>query len=526
LFALLVAGLGLLVTTALAGMAGGGEVQRGGTLRFVYLQQLGTDPQNGEFGLLRATQLTLYSFADAGGDTSIRPAAAAELPLVSADGKTFAITVRRGFRFSDGSPVTAQNFMFAINRLFNPKLGSIWTYLFEDIVGARAVREGKASVVSGVRVRGNRLIVRLERPRPDLVVRLTNPTISATPLDMPIVPGGVTSPTPSAGPYYLQEHVEGRRAVLARNPFWRRKLLPWRRANVDRIVFERPGLSPSEAIEAVERNEIDLALAHGAPSDVPGLVSRYGVNRGRLFVRPTLRRYYLVFNQDRPLFRSNARLRRAINYALDRPGMVRQLGPLAGRRTDQILAPGMPGYRDWDLYPLKGPNLKKARALARDSLRDAKAVLYTFRPQAIPFAVRAAEVVGFNLAQIGLDVTVQTVPNLYGRLATPGEPWDIALVGWSADYPDPYNFINDLFAGDSIGRFNDPVFGRRMRRAARLSGAGRLAAYARIERDLMRQAAPIAPFVVLNQVIFVSRSLGCFRYDVASGPNLVAICKK
>jgi peptide/nickel transport system substrate-binding protein len=527
LLALLVAGVGLLVTAALTASAGGGGIQRGGTLRLVYLQQPGTDPQSGEFGILRATQLTLYSFADVGGDTSVRPAAAAGFPLVSADGRTFTIRVRRGFRFSDGRPVTAQNFAFAINRLFNPNLGSIWAYLFEDVVGARAVREGMASVVSGVRVRGDKLIVRLERPRPDFLVRLTNPTISATPLDMPIVPGGVRTPVPSAGPYYLQEHVEGRRAVFVRNPFWRRKLLPWRPASVDRIVFERPGLSPAEAIAAVERDEIDLALAHGAPSEVPGLVSRYGVNRGRLFVRPTLRFYYLVFNHDRPLFRGNARLRRAINYALDRPEMVRQLGPLAGRRTDQILPPGMPGYRDWDLYPLKGPNLRKARALALGSLREAKAVLYTFRPQALPFAPRAAEVVRFNLAKIGLDVAVQTVPNLYGRLATPGEPWDIALVGWFADYLDPFNFINELFDGpNNIGRFNDPVFDRRMRRAARLSGAGRLAAYTRIERDLMRQSPPIAPFVVLNQVILVSPSLGCFKYDAASGPNLVAICKK
>jgi len=94
LFALLVAGMGLLVTSILTASAGGGEVRRGGTLRLVYLQQPGTDPQNGEFGLLRATQLTLYSFADVGGDTSVRPAAAAGFPLVSADGR--GVNVRGG----------------------------------------------------------------------------------------------------------------------------------------------------------------------------------------------------------------------------------------------------------------------------------------------------------------------------------------------------------------------------------------------------------------------------------------------
>ena len=65
-----------------------------------------------------------------------------------------------------------------------------------------------------------------------------------------------------------------------------------------------------------------------------------------------------------------------------------------------------------------------------------------------------------------------------------------------------------------------------MRKVARLVGQERLAAYALLERDLMRQAAPIAPFIVVNEVIFVSRSLGCFAYDAASGPDLLAMCKK
>jgi peptide/nickel transport system substrate-binding protein len=527
LTALLVAGAGMAVAAALSSSIGGAPVKRGGTLRLVYLRPPGNDPQAGAFGILRATQLPLYSLADVAGRARLRPAAAAGFPRVSADGRTFTITVRPGFRFSDGQAVTARNFAFGINRLFNPSLRSPWTYLFDDIVGARAVLDGKAEAVSGVNVRGNKLMIRLEQPRPDLLVRLTNPTISATPLDMPIVPGGITRPAPSAGPYRLREHVEGRLAVFTRNPFWRRGLMPWRQANVDRIVSERPGLTPKEAIEAVERNELDLALAHAAPSEIPRLLSRYGVNRNRLFVKPRLTFFYLVFNLDRPLFGGNAKLRRAINYALDRPEMVRRFGSLAGRRTDQILPPGMPGYRDWDLYPVRGPNLTKARALARGNLRDARAALYIRRPVAEPFARPVAEVAKLDLARIGLDVDIEEVPNLFQRLRMPGEPWDIALVGWFADYPDPFNFINELFTGENnTGHFEDVRFERRMRQAARLAGRQRLAAYAVLERDLMRRAAPIAPFIVVNDVMFVSRSLGCFGYDVAFGPDVLAMCKK
>jgi peptide/nickel transport system substrate-binding protein len=525
--ALLVAGVGMVVATAPSSSVEGAAMKRGGTLRLVYLQGSAADPQAGEFGILRMTQLPLYMFAVVEGRARRRPAAAADYPRMSADRKKFTITVRRGFRFSDGTAVTARNFAFAINRLFNPRLGSPWTYLFDDIVGARDVLEGKAKAVSGVTVRGRKLIIRLEQPRPDLVVRLANPTISATPLDMPIVPGGVTTPVPSAGPYHLQEHVEGRLAVFTRNPYWRRKLMPGVQVNVDRILLERPGLTPKQAIEAAERDEIDVVRAHGAPSEIPRLVSRYGVNRKRLFVRPRLTFFYLVFNLDRPLFNGNAKLRRAINYALDRPEMMRQFGPLVGRGTDQILPPGMPGYRNWDLYPLKGPNLKKAGALARGNLRHANASLYIRRPIAEFFARPVAESVRLNLAQIGLEVDIEEVPNLFQRLRTPGEPWDLALIGWYADYPDPFNFVNDLFGDENnFGHFKHPGFQRRMRRVARLVGRKRLDAYALLERDLMRRVAPIAPFIAVNDVILVSPSLGCFAYDVAFGPDFLTMCKK
>ena len=91
---------------------------------------------------------------------------------------------------------------------------------------------------------------------------------------MPIVRGGVFDPIPSAGPYYLKEHVRGLRAVFARNPYWRRDLLPWRPANVDGIVFERPGLTQMQAIQAVERNEIDVSFVPA--SETLRLMKQYG----------------------------------------------------------------------------------------------------------------------------------------------------------------------------------------------------------------------------------------------------------
>src|SRR5207244_8636762 len=110
------------------------------------------------------------------------------------------------------------------------------------------------------------------------------------------------------------------------------------------------------------------------------------------------------FNHDRALFKGNVPLMKAINYALDRKAVLQQGGYLAGKRTDQILPPGMNGFRDASLYPLKGPDLNTAKKYATGHTRDGKAVLYTStRPEA---ALRA-QIYQFNLKQIGLDVEIK-----------------------------------------------------------------------------------------------------------------------
>lgn len=460
-----------------------------------------------------------------------QPSGHEELYLVVAGRATF--TVRRGFRLSNGAPVTARNFALALDRVLNPKLATYPAQFFADIAGAQAVREGGAQHASGVTVRGDELTIRLVRPVPDFLARLTMSPVSALPLDIPADPGGVGAPLHSAGPYYVKEWIRGRSALLVRNPYWPRNLLPWRPANVDRVEY-RYGLSLAEILELIERDEVDTGPVPRAA--FPDLVRRYGVNKERVFVTPDPTFEYLAFNHDSPLFRGNVRLRQAINYAVDRREFLRQYGPFVGARTDQILPPGMPGYRDWKIYPRKGPDLEKARALARDNLRGGKAVMYTIGD--LPHGPGIAEVVTFNLAKIGLEVEVKAmdINVLMERMNRRGEPWDIALIGWFADYPDPHNFINALFdgsnsrygdpTGTNLTHFDDPAFNVRMRRVARLTGPERLEAYARLDRDLMRDAAPIVPIATQTRLRLVSPSLGCVSHTPYGALNIVAVCKK
>src|SRR5439155_5094156 len=242
---------------------------------------------------------------------------------------------------------------------------------------------------------------------------------------------------------------------------------------------------------------------------------KYGVNKSQFWVKPILSTSYLAFNHDRPLFQGakGTALAKAINYAIDRKAIRTQYGYLAGKRTDQILAPGLAGFRDANLYPLKGPDLATAKKwAAKSDVKDGTTVeYYTSNRGAAPLA---AQIVQFNLKQIGLSLNIHQFARAVqiDKEGTRGEPFDITSEGWIADYADPYDFINVLLSGDSlhasnnnnVAYYNDPTFNKAMRSAAVLSGASRYSTYGGLDVKMMSTNPPWAARSNLNDRIRLS----------------------
>jgi ABC-type transport system substrate-binding protein len=318
------------------------------------------------------------------------PEVAAGSPAVSRDGKTYTFTIRKGYRFSTGAPVTAANYAAAINRVLNPAMSSPAAEYLRDVVGAAAVQRGDARTASGVKGAGGQLIIRLTKKVPDFPARMTTPYFCPVQKDLPIKPEGVGAPLPGSGPYYVAEFVRGSRVVLDRNRFYRGP----RAQHLDHIVFQ-VGEDPVTNTHKVEAGEVDVDL--NVPlSTLDELGARYGVNEKQFFSIPAPSMFYLVMNTEQPLFRNNPRLRQAVNFALDRTAILQSFGPHFGIRTDSYLPPGMPGYLHQHPYPVKYPDLAKAQALAKGHTRGGKAVLYTC--DNIGFACLAnAQVVQYEL---------------------------------------------------------------------------------------------------------------------------------
>ncbi len=475
-----------------------------------------------------ATCLKLMNYPDANGPkgSQLVPEAAAGFPKVSNNGKTYDFTVNAGFtKFSNGAPVTAANFKAAFDRDADPKMQSPSVPFFSDIVGS------SASPVSGVKVKGSHLIFTLTHAAPDFLARTAMPFFCAIPTNLTHDPNGVLAPA-SAGPYYISDRVPNKSITIKKNPNYKGK----RPHNVNQIDYV-VGNSLDATYLRVQQGAADYAAGGIPPASYAEAAQKYGVNKSQFWVKPQLGVSYFAFNHDRPLFKGAAgtALAKAVNYAIDRKALLAQGGYLAGKRTDQVLPPGIAGFRDANLYPLKGPDITTAKKwAAKAGVKDGQTIeFYTSNRGASPLQ---AQIVQFNLKQIGLNVN----SHLFARAVqidkegTRGEPFDITSEGWIADYADPYDFINVLLCGcslhdsnnNNVAYFNDPTYNKAMTAASLMSGAARYSAYGQLDVKMMNTNPPWAARNNYNDRILVSAKVGCFTYNSIYSMDLAAACLK
>jgi len=546
--AMLAIGAGLLAASATAGStsassptASSGAAQKGGTFRVSLNTDIDyVDPALAYYtvswSIEYATCSMLMNYPDAPAPRGSRltPEVAAGFPQISKNGKTYTFTLKKTFKFSNGSKVTAANYAAAINRNLNPKMASPAQPFIEDIVGASAVIDGKASKASGVKVLSPyKLRITLTKRAPDLLSRLAMPFFCAIPANLPINPDGISAPVVGSGPYSIAKWEPKRSITLVRNPNYKGP----RPHNVNRIEYNI-GLPLTTIRLNIESDQTDYPGDGLPPAAHAELGQKYGVRKGspgQYFVNPSAAFRYLAMNHDRPLFggsaAGNVGLKKAVNNAIDRIAMINQRGAYAGVINDQYMPPSMRGFKNAAIYPSR-PNVARARSLAQGNLRGGKGVFYTCNSGP---CIPTAEIVQNNLKAIGLDMEIKPFPRAvqFTKTGTRGEPFDMSLEGWHMDYFDPYDFIF-LLDGTTIrpannvdfSYFNNPAYNRKIAAAASLVGQARYRAFGNLDIDLAKNAAPLASYITDNTRILVSKSTGCFAYHPVYELDIPSICKK
>jgi len=509
--------------------AGGGH--RGGRLVVASALFETIDPALGGNKAFSSVYDSMLDVARRGGSegTRVVPDLAISLPLVTAGGTSYAFQLRPGIRYSDGTRVEASDFRRAFERLFRGRRGVAVN--FRSLVGAEACerRPRSCDLRRGIRTNDatGTIVFHLRRPDAEFPFFL-----EAMP---PVPPGtrdrdvGARAP-PSTGPYMIESYVPGRELKLVRNPYFR----VWSQIATpegfpDEIVF-RLGLKGDAAVTAIERGRVDVSL--GVPIDrLEEVATRYA---SQLHSNPAPGTMFFLFLNTRLRPFNDVRVRRAINYAVDRAAVVRsQGGPELAKPLCQIRPPSVAGYRPFCPYTAdpsttgewKAPDLARARRLvAASGTHGMKVTIWTF-----PLLEKTARELVATLEKLGyrtslrrvafrryfltvLDAKTRAQAGMFGWIGASGEPpsYVLPLLACNSIRPGPQNQNPSFFC--------NPRIDREIRRALRIQGLDADAAaplWAKIERELVDQA-PWVPLYTPQFVDFVSKRVGNYQYNPAS----------
>ena len=433
-FAALLWSLALPLCTDSAGPIVGGTLifGRGG-------DSVGLDPaheEDGEsFKVCGAIYDTLIQYKDE--STEVEPALASSWEA-SSDGLSWTFHLRKNVKFHDGTPFDAEAVLFSLNRQHNP------THAFHNVGGPYIYWSdtGLAEIVDEITALDRFTIqITLTRPYAPFIY-----TIAMTPFSI-VSPSSAreslenfTNRPVGTGPFKFVRWDRGDKVVLEVNhDYW------GGRPPLDRIIFRS---IPDNSVRLIElqNGSID-AMEFPNPDDLPQIredtqleiVEQPGMNVG-----------YLAMNMDRKPF-DNLKIRRAINHAINKHEIIKQLYQGMGIPAKNPIPPTMWSYDDsieeYTYNPDKAKQLLKEAGYP-EGFETTLWALPVPRPY-IPAGRLLAAIIQSDLRRIGIIGKIVTYDwGTYLEKTKYGEH-DMAMLGWSADIGDPDNFFYYLLSKEA-----------------------------------------------------------------------------
>jgi len=387
-----------------------------------------------------------------GKDHSVLPAVASRWQVADG-GKRYTFHLRNGLLWSDGTPITAGDFEYAWKRNLDSATRAPRAHLLYPIKNSQAFREGAIDDPEQVAVSAQNDLT--------LVVNLENPTayfpyLLALPVTYPLPrwaiekkqqnwsdPGNLVN----NGFFNLEDFEDEERIVLAKNSLYQGRS----HGNVEQVEC----LLISTYMNAIDRyanNEISLMTMVNAD---PGTITRVRQTyRDELIAIPRPATFFLVFLVNQSPF-DDVRVRQAFVHAVDRDALA--LEAFQGLRqpaTGGFIPPGMPGYS-------KDIGLPNDPSLAKQLLRLAGFPDGNGFPEVSWIHATGSDterVIPFLQTSWHKNLGVKVLPQsmswgeLNNRLEN--DPAQLTLIGWSADYLDPHNFLHAVFHSEE--GLNDP----------------------------------------------------------------------
>jgi peptide/nickel transport system substrate-binding protein len=524
------------------GTRASGVTHRGGTLRVIVTSEnfdvldpaLAYSPGSASIAALTGDGLTAIQHAAGRDGTQIVPDLAVTLPRPQDQGRTYRFVLRSGIHYSTGGEVRARDVRPSFERLWKIRryrhFASTGRDFFDAVLGApECTRRPRACDLSRgiVTDASNRSVVtfHLSRRDPDFLYKLAQNFGFILPAGTPPRAADLR-PVPATGPYMVADVTPDKKILLTRNPQFRE----WSQAArpdgyPDRIVV-RLNVPLAREVDAVLRGEADTVLSGVDPTRARELLTQRAVQT-HVEPRPTLAA--VVLNTRTPPF-DDVRVRRALNYGIDRRAVLRAMGGhTVGRPTCQMVPPNILGYIR--TCPYGAPDIRAAHRLVAAS--GTVGMRVTVRT--VPLFRDAARHVVALLDRLDYRGTLKVIPDAYRyfhEISDSRVRAQAGIVQWTADYPAPFNFLEFLSChaftpADTINNLNlaefcDPAIDAQMRAAAATEPANTQLAsrrWARVDRAIV-EAAPWVPLYNANSLELVSRRVGGFRFNPVYGTLL------
>lgn len=409
----------------------------------------------------------------------------------SPDWRVFTFHLRPELRFSNGRRVVAADYAYALERIANPKTGSMSLDYLKGIRGAAEVREGKTDRLSGVTVQGeNTLIVELDASDVTFPFVMAIQALPREEIERPDS-NFATHPVCS-GPYQVEDWQRGSRMILIPNPCYGGPEL--RHFDRIEILF---GLDEATQMMMFERGELD---AIKVPFSQLKRTREEKWLAERAESMPMLTSRFLVMNTEMPPL-NDVRVRRAITQAIDRER--RTLAKTGWcELSDGIIPPAMPGHnprlRGFGFHP------EKARALLKEANVPLPLQLALWYSAADGALSTQAQGIAADLQQVGVELELKPVTQaqLDEATALRGKV-PLSINGWGTALPDPKDVLTTQFDGRQIGDqswlntsfYNNPEVNRLLDEASATTDLPlRYARYQQIEQIVVQDA----PYVFLG----------------------------
>ncbi|MEJ7219644.1 peptide ABC transporter substrate-binding protein [Staphylococcus gallinarum] len=385
-------------------------------------------------------------------DDKAVPGVAKSMPKKSDGGKTLTIKLRKNAKWSNGDPVTAQDFVYAWRRVVNPNTASEYAYIMYDIKNAEEINMGKKKVDQlGVKALDDyTLQVKLTKPIPYINEMLAFATFM--PQNEKIVKkygeqyGTTAQKTVYNGPFKLNDwKVEDKLQLSKNKDYWDKKAVHLDRVNYKVLKDQQAGAS------LFDTGSVDDTVI------TADQVDKYKDNPG-LKKRLLASTFYIKLNQKNVPEFKNKNLRLAISQAIDKEGYVNSVKNNGSTGMDGFtskMTAKTPDGKDFS-ETIDSPltyNPKAAKAHLEKAKKElgVNQITFTMNTEDTADAKVSAEFIKSQVEKNlpGVTLKIKQLPFKQRINQEHAETFEASLSGWGPDYPDPLTYLSIMTTGNA-----------------------------------------------------------------------------